>query len=110
AKIQLLTELNTLIAKGKSIAGYGASATTTTLVYHFDLGGLLSFIADDYPAKQDLFSPGYHIPILPSAALYERRPDYVVIIAWRYWEPIVEKHAEFLKQGGHFILPLPSVR
>jgi hypothetical protein len=110
AKTQLLTELNTLIARGKTIAGYGASATTTTLVYHFDLGGLLSFIADDYPAKQNLFSPGHHIPILPSTELYNRKPDYVIIIAWRYWEAIVEKHREFLKQGGHFIIPLPSLR
>ena len=110
AKATLLSELNALVAQGKTIAGYGASATTTTLIYHFDLGEILSFIVDDYPAKQNLFSPGHHIPILPSAALYERKPDYVVIIAWRYWEPIVEKHGEFLKQGGHFIIPLPSVR
>lgn len=110
AKANLLTELNGLIAKGKTIAGYGASATTTTLVYHFDLGELLSFIADDYPAKQNLFSPGYHIPILPSTALYDRRPDYVVIIAWRYWQPIIERHRQFLEQGGHFIVPLPESR
>jgi SAM-dependent methyltransferase len=110
AKTDLLTELKGLIAKGKTIAGYGASATTTTLIYHFDLCELLSFIADDYPAKQDLFSPGYHIPILPSSALYDRRPDYVVIIAWRYWKPIVEKHRRFLDEGGHFLVPLPTLQ
>jgi SAM-dependent methyltransferase len=110
AKTNLWAELNGLLANGKTIAGYGASATTTTLIYHFDLGTSLSFIADDYPAKQNLFSPGYHIPILPSSALYERKPDYVVIIAWRYWQPIVEKHRHFLDQGGHFIVPLPSLR
>jgi SAM-dependent methyltransferase len=110
AKAALLGELERLIAGGKTIAGYGASATTTTLVYHFDLGGILSFIVDDYPAKQNLFSPGHHIPIFPSTELYTRKPDYVVIIAWRYWEPILEKHRKFLEQGGHFIVPLPTLR
>jgi hypothetical protein len=65
---------------------------------------------DDYPAKQNLFSPGHHIPILPSTELYSRKPDYVVIIAWRYWEPILEKHRKFLEQGGQFIVPLPTLR
>jgi SAM-dependent methyltransferase len=110
AKAALLSELNALVAQGKTIAGYGASATTTTLIYHFDLGEMLSFIVDDYPAKQNLFSPGHHIPILPSAELYTRKPDYVVIIAWRYWEPIIEKHRKFLDQGGRFIVPLPTLR
>lgn len=109
AKATLLSELNALVARGKTIAGYGASATTTTLIYHFDLGEILSFIVDDYPAKQNLFSPGHHIPILPSAELYNRKPDYVVIIAWRYWKPIIEKHRKFLDQGGHFIVPLPDL-
>jgi len=110
AKTDLLAFVEPLRAAGKVIAGYGASATTTTLVYHFDLGSVLSFIADDYQAKQNLFSPGYHIPILASTELHNRRPDYVIIIAWRYWEPIVARHREFLDQGGHFIIPLPSLQ
>jgi SAM-dependent methyltransferase len=110
AKAALLSELKGLVADGKTIAGYGASATTTTLVYHFGLGELLSFIVDDYPAKQNLFSPGHHIPILPSTELYSQKPDCVVIIAWRYWEPIIEKHRKYLEQGGHFIVPLPSLQ
>jgi SAM-dependent methyltransferase len=110
AKVALLKELNSLKALGKTIAGYGASATTTTLIYHFELGDMLSFIVDDYAAKQNLFSPGHHIPILPSEELYKRKPDYVLIIAWRYSEPIVEKHRKFLDQGGHFIVPLPTLK
>lgn len=104
---ELLSNLDTA---GNKIAGYGASASTTPLIYHFDLGGYLDFIADDNPAKQNLFSPGLHIPVLSSEALYQRRPDYVVILAWRYVEPIVNKHQEFLGRGGHFIVPLPEVR
>lgn len=110
AKDQLSELLQELKASGKTIAGYGASATTTTLVYHFGLGKSLQFMVDDYVAKQNLFSPGYHIPVLAPEEIYRRKVDYVLILAWRYYEPIVEKHQEFLKQGGHFIIPLPELK
>jgi SAM-dependent methyltransferase len=110
AKNALLQYLNQLKAEKKTIAGYGASATTTTLIYHFELCGLLDFIADDFAAKQNLFSPGCHIPVLPSTALYERKPDFVLVIAWRYVEPIARKHERYLAEGGHFIVPLPQLR
>ncbi|MBU1932047.1 class I SAM-dependent methyltransferase [Patescibacteria group bacterium] len=110
AKKQLLDLINSLQKQGKTIAGYGASATTTTLIYHFELGDKLRFIADDYETKQNLYSPGYHIPVLTPQSLYERKPDYVLILAWRYAEPIIKKHKAFLEQGGKFIVPLPDLR
>ena len=95
---------------GATIAGYGASATTTTLAYHFGLGDLVDYIFDDYPAKQGLLSPGLHIPVVPSDELYERRPDAVIVFAWRYHEPIARKHSRFLAEGGRFIVPMPELR
>ena len=79
-------------------------------VREMSLERALEFIADDYPAKQNLFSPGKHIPVLPPSALYEKKPDYVLIIAWRYVDPIVSKHQKYLDQGGKFIVPLPELR
>lgn len=106
----LLAHLAKLRGEGKTIAGYGASATVTTLLHHFDLGGKLDFIVDDNAVKQGTFSPGQHIPVLAPTALAERRPDYVVILAWAYAEPIVRKNQAYLAQGGHFIVPVPAVR
>lgn len=108
-KTQLLSLLRDLKAQGKTIAGYGASATVTTLIYHFDLCDMLSFIVDDNPQKQNLFSPGHHIPVLSAHAIYERKPDYVLILAWNYSQPIMKKHQSYLDQGGHFIVPLPEI-
>jgi len=102
--------LHNLKARGKTVAGYGASVGVTTLLYQFELGGLLTFIADDNPRKQETFSPGHHIPVLPSEALYERKPDYILILAWNYAEPIMKKHQAFVANGGHFIIPLPAVK
>ncbi len=108
-KKQRLGLLRDLKAQGKVIAGYGASTTVTTLMYYFHLGDILSFMVDDNPLKQGRLSPGYHIPVLPPQALYERRPDYVVILAWAYSEPIIKKHQAYLEAGGRFIKPLPDV-
>lgn len=110
AKADTLAVLQKLKAEGKSVAGYGASATTTTLVYHFGMGGLIDYLVDDYPAKQGTFSPGLHLPVLPSAALYERRPDAVVVMAWRYYEPIMRRHQKYSAQGGRFIVPMPELK
>ncbi len=108
-KQQLLDQLHRLKAQGKSIVGYGASATTTVLVYHFGLREFVSYIADDNPTRQGLFSPGCHIPVVSPQMLYERQPDNVLILAWRYADPIIKKHQAYRARGGRFIVPLPRL-
>jgi len=102
--------INELRDKGKIIAGYGASATSTTLMYHYKMGDYLEYLVDDFKVKQNLFSPGYHVPVYSSDHLYEEKPDYVIILAWRYYEKIISKHQKYLDDGGHFIIPLPELK
>ena len=109
-KAELLRRLQEIKGKGQSIAGYGASHTVTTLLHHFELDPFLSFLVDDHLSKQGLFSPGHHIPVLHPQALYERKPEVVLILAWNYSQPILAKHQPFLAQGGRFLLPLPDVK
>ena len=96
--------------QGRVVAGYGASATTTVLIHHFELGKILNFIIDDNPRRQGLFSPGDHIPVLPSSALVERRAECVVVLAWRFADMILAQNRAFSEAGGQFIVPLPEVR
>lgn len=109
-KVALKKIVSELRASGKSIAGYGASATGTVLTYHFDLGGDLDFIVDDNPVRQCRYSPGHHIPVFSSSAIEARRPDYIVILAWRFADMIIQKNQKFVERGGRFIVPLPEVR
>lgn len=102
--------LDEQIAAGKVIAGYGASTTTTTLMWDFDLTRKLAFILDDNPAKHGLYCPASHIPVMPSEELYVRKPDYVVILAWQYATPIIRRHQQYLKEGGCFVVPLTDLR
>lgn len=96
--------------QGKKIVGYGASHSTTTLVYHFALDEFLSYQVDDNPIKHGLYSPGQHIPVFSSTKLYEDKPDVVIILAWNYAEPIMKKHQEFIDKGGVVICPLPELK
>ncbi len=102
--------LRRLTAEGRSIAGFGAPAKATTLMHHFGLGpGIVDFIVDDSPLKQGLYTPGLHIPVVASDEIYARAPDYLLILAWNFADPIMAKHRAYIEAGGRFIVPLPEV-
>jgi hypothetical protein len=102
--------LSQLRAQGKRIAGFGAPAKATTLMHHFGLGReSLDFIVDDSPLKQGLFTPGLHVPVVASSAIAERRPDYLLILAWNFARSIIEKQGRFAAAGGRFIIPVPDL-
>ncbi|UWQ81878.1 class I SAM-dependent methyltransferase (plasmid) [Leisingera sp. S132] len=103
--------LKGLKASGKSIAGYGAPAKGNTLLNYFGIGPeTLDFLADRNPLKQGLYSPGMMIPVLGPEAVAERQPDYLLVLAWNFFDEIREQMAEFEARGGKFIVPLPSPR
>lgn len=109
-KDRLHETLTALRGGGGGIAGFGASVTVTTLLHHFELGGMIDYLVDDNPAKQGSYSPGLHLPVLDSRTLHERQPTAVVILAWQYAAAIIKKHARYLDTGGTFLIPLPEVR
>ncbi|MBX9690015.1 MAG: class I SAM-dependent methyltransferase [Candidatus Obscuribacterales bacterium] len=109
-KSQLHELLKQIQNDGATIAGFGASSTVTTLIYHFELGRFLSYLIDDNPQKAGLFSPGLHLPVVHSDVLYERKPDCVVVLAWKYFEAISKRHESYLSNGGTFVLPLPELK
>ena len=76
---------------------------------HFGLDEkILDFIVDDNPLKQGLYTPITHIPVLSADALYEKKPDYVLILAWNFSESIMKNHIRYAKEIGSFILPMPE--
>jgi SAM-dependent methyltransferase len=95
---------------GKTICGYGAARSGTTLIAQMDLAKVIEFIVDDSPDKQNKFSPGDHLPVLPTKTLYERKPDYAFILAWIHAQRIIENNQKYLAQGGHFIVCFPQLQ
>ncbi len=110
ARQELRAMLDELKANGSRIVGYGASHSTTTLIYHFGLSDYLDYLVDDNPAKHGRYSPGFHLPVVSSSQLSEDMPNYVLILAWPYYEAIVARNAKYIQGGGKFIVPLPNLR
>ncbi len=110
-KRELLDMLSRLHEGEAMIAGYGAPAKLTSLCYTFGLdSNFISCVYEDSPLKVGLFTPGLHIPVRSSKQMYQDKPDYVVVFAWNFADSIIKNHQEYLKQGGHFIVPLPELR
>ncbi len=109
--LRLRSLLSDVRAEGKRVAGFGAPAKVTTLMHRFGLDRQdVEFIVDDSPLKQGLFTPGKYVPVLASSALYEKRPDYVIILAWNFAPSIMKAHQRFLDEGGKFIVPIPDLK
>jgi hypothetical protein len=108
-KADLHRELQGVRRAGGRVAGFGASATVTTLLTHFELAPLLDYLVDDNPKRHGLYSPHFHLPVLSSQTLHEQPPACVAVLAWQYANAIMTKHRDFARDGRFFLLPMPEV-
>ncbi len=96
--------------EGKKLAGFGAPAKATTLLTLASVTtDLLPFTVDSNPHKQGRYLPGVHVPILAPQALFENRPDYVIILPWNLKDEIVADWGAVTDWGGSFISFIPKM-
>ncbi|EMN47051.1 C-methyltransferase C-terminal domain protein [Leptospira interrogans str. L1207] len=105
-KAELIQELEKSKGK-KQIIGYGASATSTTLIYHFGLEKYIDYLVDDNPGKIDTYSPGLHIPVKHPDVLNSEGDAVLIVLAWRYFDLIRSK---LKNQKLTLICPLPGFK
>jgi hypothetical protein len=110
-KLDLLEFLVAQKKAGKSVAAYGAAAKGNTLLnfagVHADL---VDFVCDAAPSKQGQYMPGSHVPILPPAAMYDRKPDFVLILPWNIQQEILAQHGAIAEWGGRFVVAVPELK
>lgn len=95
---------------GKRVAGYGAAAKGNTLLNYCGVKkDLLTFVVDASPHKQGKFLPASHIPVLHPDALWQFKPDYVLILPWNLQEEIRKQHSYIAEWGGKFVVAVPQM-
>jgi len=109
-KQDILCLFNGIKSSGKKIAGYGASAKSTTFLYHYGLcKDSIEFIIDDSVLKHNLYTPGLNIPIKPISILDNEHIDYIIILSWNFTTNIIENLKKYRSSGLRIIIPFPEI-
>jgi hypothetical protein len=104
---ELLLELK---AAGKAVMGYGASTKGNVILQYCRLSEAeLPRVAEVNPEKFGCFTPGTHIPIVSEAEAKKAKPDYFLVMPWHFRKNVIEREADYLRQGGRLIFPLPEL-
>lgn len=91
-------------AQGVAVAGYGAPARVSTICNYGKIGPeLIPYTVDDSPLKQNRFTPGTHIPIVPKAHLDAHKPQLLVVFAYEYLDDIRKK----TDNAYRYLIPIP---
>jgi len=99
-KEKSLKEINQIINKGEKIIGYGSPAKATTVLNYFGLNEEhFSFTIDDNLLKQNKFIPETNIQIKNIKDINPEEYDYVLILAWNFFDTIKEKNKTIFKNS-----------
>ena len=111
SKQQLVESLDVLVAKGKTIAGYGAPAKGNTLLNYCGIGpDRIGFTVDRNKMKVGRFTPGMRIPVKPVQYLLQEQPDVTLILPWNIATEVRCQEDEYIRAGGRFMVPLPELQ
>lgn len=101
---RLLALIDDELAAGRTVAGYAASAKSTTLLNYCGIGTeRLRSVVDLTPHKIGRLTPGTRIPIVA-----EDDVDTYLLLAWNYLPGILKRERAFSDRGGQFIVPIPT--
>jgi len=95
---------------GKSVGAYGAAAKGNTLLNYAGVrAGLLPWVVDLNPAKQNQYMPGSRIPIVDEAHLKREKPDYVLLLPWNLKTEVAAQLSYIRDWGGRLVVAVPQI-
>jgi hypothetical protein len=98
-------------SKGQRFVGNSCPGRSATLLNYVGIDAdLMPYIAEQPTSlKLGKYLPGKHVPVVRNDILFEEQPDWVVLLAWHYWQPI---SADLRRRGlrSKMVVPLPELR
>ena len=80
---------------GKKIIGFGASLSTSILLFESGIGNLIDEIIDDNNIKWNLFCPGFGIKVFNPREKFNDQNLVIVILAWQHSKNIYTKYSKY---------------
>jgi hypothetical protein len=111
ARDRLMTLAYQASRSGMAFVGNSCPGRCSTLLNYYGMTrDLMPYIAEQPTSlKLGLYLPGKHIPVVVNQRLIDEQPEYVVLLAWHYAQPIAEQlRARGLR--SKLVTPLPEVR
>jgi len=109
-RVILVKLINSLLRKNKKLAGYGASARSSTLLNYCKINNKhLDFIFDKSDLKHNLYTSGSNIQIRKPEIKIIKSVDCIVILAWNFKDEII-KFLKKIKFNGILITVLPNIK
>lgn len=112
AKLSLWAFLLEQKKEDKTVVAFGAAAKGNTLLNFAGVSNdLISMVGDSNPAKQDMFMPGSHIPIVSLETITKAHPDVIIVLPWNLSDEIVDMLKSRLQRNDtKFVSFMPSMR
>ncbi len=99
-KNKSLKKVNKILAENKKIIGYGAPAKATTLLNYFGIDNYtFEFTVDDNQLKHNKYIPGTGIQIKNVEDINKEEYEYVLVLAWNFFESIKENNKNIFKNS-----------
>ncbi|MCW8131187.1 MAG: class I SAM-dependent methyltransferase [Planctomycetota bacterium] len=111
SKLALCSMIADIKSRNGRIVGISAPSRASTLVHYVGLDeGVLDAVLEVKGSyKIGKYMPGRMIPVLEESYLFEKQPEYALLLSWHIADELMPKLRE-KGYKGKFIVPLPTPR
>lgn len=106
SKKSSLKLLNKWKKEKKTIYGFGAPVKGNTLMNYYGINRKhFKYLVEKNPLRENLYSPGSHIPIILENKI-QIQPDIYYVLAWNFRKEILKNNKSLIKKGIKFYFPI----
>jgi NDP-4-keto-2,6-dideoxyhexose 3-C-methyltransferase len=108
---QLRELIDKLKAEGNEIAILAASTRGATIWQSAGIGKKqIAYAVERNPEKVGKYFSAVGIPIISEAKFRENKPAYAIVGPWFFAPEVIDREQEYIRSGGHLIIPLPEIQ